>query len=210
MKNKTLNHLLGSFLKRLLKLYTQEKQTYPIAVHTDIGNVVVDKIEGEGYQSHIPGHPFPFPGMPDSRIVETLTVIKRIFPIIYKWAWIVMRDRLPKGLIEQSQNGEIGLVDPDKYSRPVREFHRAFTKIRSKENDPEMRAKWTEMRDILCLFFEYDDAYRFRLMEAMQELDKTQFEYTDADAYWAGHKWNYNFDSKKIKEVREKYHIKWK
>jgi hypothetical protein len=132
-----------------------------------------------------------------------------MFPIIYKWAWVVMRDRLPAYLIPQTQNGEIGLVDPIKYSRPVREIHRVLTLIRSRELDPEMRAKWTELRDILCLFWEHDDAYRTRLQETILELDKTQFEFDEASAYWASFKWNFLFNNKKICEMRKKYSIPW-
>jgi len=209
MKNKTLNHLLGVVLKFFLKLYTREKEALPMAIHTDIGNVIVDQPEGGGFESHIPGHPFPFPGMPDAKIVETMTVLKRFFPIMYKYAWVVMRDRLPAHLLAQSQNGDIGLVDPSKFSRPVRELHRAFTAIRAKEGEKEMQGKWTEMRDVLCLFFEYDDAYRFRLQEAILELDKSQFEFTENEAFWAGYKWRYFFNNKRIKEFRKKYSIPW-
>lgn len=194
MKNKYLNKFVGFLLKALLKLYKREEQ--PTAVATDIGNVLHTFPKEGGMESWIPGHDYPFPGMPDSRVVETMTVIKKIFPIIYKWAWLIMRDRLPVHLIPQSQNGEIGLVDPKKYSKPVRELHRIFTLVRSREGEPEMKGKWTEMRDILCLFFEYDDSYRFRLMDVINELDKSQFLFTEADKYWADKKWRYQFKFK--------------
>jgi hypothetical protein len=142
--------------------------------------------------------------MPDDRVVGTIDVIKRIFPIIYKWAWVVMRDRLPDYLKAQSQNGEIGLVDPHKYSRPIRELHRAFTAIRSREGEPEMKAKWTEMRDIICLFLEFDDAYRFRFMELMLEYDKEQAKFTPADCYWSNMKWKYDFAHNKNDNFKTK------
>jgi hypothetical protein len=206
---KTLNKLIGYLIKVLSKIYKPEKENQQAVVKTDLGNVLVNFPKEGGMQSWIPGHDFPFPGVPDNKIVETISIIKKMFPIIYKWAWVTMRDRLPQYLIPQSQDGAIGLVDPMKYSKPVRELHRAFTSIRAKEGEKEMQAKWTEMRDILCLFFEYDDAYRFRLMETIQELDKSQFEFDENDAYWAGWKWRYFFNDQKIKEKREKYSIPW-
>jgi hypothetical protein len=187
--------LLGKVIKFFYKFYT--RHDYPQAVSTNIGTVLHNFPKEGGMESWIPGHDFPFPGMPDDRVVETLTVIKKIFPIIYNWAWRIMRDRLPQYLVAQSQNGEIGLVDPMKYSKPVRELHRVLTLIRSCEGEPEMKAKWTELRDILCLHFEYDDTYRFRLMLAMVNMDKSQFEFSEADKYWANQKWKFdwkNFD----------------
>lgn len=207
--NKILNRIIGRLIAFLVKRYRPEKARQ-VLIKTDVGNVLVNFPKEGGSESWIPNYKYPFPGVPDGKIVETITVIKRIFPVIYKWAWVIIRDRLPQYMVPQTQNGDIGLVDPQRYSKPVRELHRMFTKIRSKEMDDEMKGKWTEMRDFLCLFFEYDDAYRFRLMEAIQELDKTQFEYTEADAYWAGHKWHYKFDSPLIKEMREKHNLPWK
>lgn len=191
MKNKILNGFLGATIRFFYKFYTRTDN--PQAVVTNIGTVLHNFPKEGGMESWIPGHDFPFPGMPDDRVVETINIIKKMFPIVYKWAWVVMRDRLPQYLIPQSQNGEIGLVDPKKYSRPIRELHRAFTLVRSREGEPEMQAKWTEMRDIICLFLEFDDAYRFRFMELMLEYDKEQAKFTPADCYWSNMKWKYKF-----------------
>ena len=199
MKNKIINGILGKLLTFFYKFYT--RQDTPMAVQTNIGTVLHNFPKEGGMESWIPGHDFPFPGMPDDRIVETLTVIKKIFPIIYNWGWRIMRDRLPAYLIPQSQNGEIGLVDPKKYSKPVRELHRVLTLIRSCEGEPEMKAKWTELRDILCLHFEFDDSYRFRLMLAMKNLDQSQFEFSEADKYWANQKWK--FDWKNFEKINK-------
>ena len=186
---------MGKLLTFFYKFYTRQDDL-PQAVATNIGTVLHNFPKEGGMESWIPGHDFPFPGMPDDRVVGTIDIIKRIFPIIYKWAWVVMRDRLPQYLVAQTQNGEIGLVDPKKYSRPIRELHRAFTLVRSREGDNEMKAKWTEMRDIICLFLEFDDAYRFRFMELMLEYDKEQAKFTPADCYWSNMKWKYDFAHK--------------
>jgi len=192
---KILNKCVGFSLKVLLKIYKPETEGKPMAISTDVGQVLTEQKKEGGMESWIPGHQFPFPGMPDSVVVETMTVFKRIFPILYKWGWVVMRDRLPDYLKVQSQNADIGLVDPKRYSRPVRELHRVFTLMRSREGEDqiEMKGKWTEMRDMLCLFFEYDDAYRFRFMDLMNEINLKEFEFSEADRYWASKKWKYNF-----------------
>jgi hypothetical protein len=203
MKNKILNGALSSVLKFLYKFYTRQDEP-PQAVATNIGTVLHNFPKEGGMESWIPGHDFPFPGMPDDRVVGTIDIIKRMFPIIYKWAWVILRDRLPNYLIPQSQNGEIGLVDPKKYSRAIRELHRVFTLVRSREGEPEMKAKWTEMRDVICLFLEFDDAYRFRFMELMLEYDKEQAKFTPADCYWSSMKWKYDFAHKTNNEFKTK------
>jgi hypothetical protein len=201
MKIKMLNQGLGATIKFLYKFYTREDN--PMAVATNIGTVLHNFPKEGGMEAWIPGHDFPFPGLPDDRIVETMNIIKRIFPIVYKWGWVVLRDRLPQYLIPQSQNGDIGIVDPKKYSKPVRELHKSHTFIRSREGEPEMKAKWTEKRDVECLFYEYDDQYRFREMLRIITMDWSQFLFTPADKYWASMKWKYDwgdFGESKFKE----------
>jgi len=107
-----MNNFIRFLLKALLKVY--KRPNNPNLIDTDVGKVINNFPEEGGMESWIPGHDFPYPGMPDSRVVETMTVIKKIFPVLYKWAWLVMRDRLPSHMVSQSQNGEIGLVDPKK------------------------------------------------------------------------------------------------
>jgi len=199
MKSKLLNNILGMIIRFFYRFYTRQEEP-PQAVATNIGTVLHNFPKEGGMESWIPGHDFPFPGMPDDRVVGTIDIIKKIFPIIYKWAWVVMRDRLPQYLIPQSQNGEIGLVDPKKYSRPIRELHRVFTLIRSREGESEMKAKWTEMRDIICLFLEFDDTYRGRFMELILEIDREQMKFTPADRYWMDMKWKMAWGWKTNKE----------
>jgi hypothetical protein len=202
MKNKILNGILGRIIKFFYKFYTRGDEP-PQAVATNIGTVLHNFPKEGGMESWIPGHDFPFPGMPDDRVVGTIDIIKKMFPIIYKWAWVILRDRLPQYLLPQSQNGEIGLVDPKKYSKPVRELHKSHTFIRSREGEPEMKAKWTEKRDVECLFYEFDDQYRFREMLRIITLDWSQFRFTEADKYWASQKWKYDwgdFGEAKFKE----------
>lgn len=177
-----------------------------MAIATDVGQVLTDFPKEGGTESWIPGHEFPFPGMPDSQVVEIMSIFKRIFPILYKYGWTVLRDRLPDYLKIQSQNADIGLVNPKKYSRPVREVHRVFTLLRSREGkkEIEIRGKWTEMRDVICLFLEYDDAYRFRLMDMIAELNPREFEFTEADKYWASKKWKYTWGWQKNDQTRTK------
>lgn len=190
-------------MKVLLKYY--KRPDGPLSISTNIGQVLTEQKKEGGMESWIPGHPYPFPGMPDSIVVETLSVFKRIFPIIYKWGWISLRDRLPNYLKPQSQNPDIGLVDPERFSKPVREIHKSYTFIRSHEGEDqiEMRGKWTEKRDVECIYYEFDDTYRFREMFRILTMDWSKFRFTEADKYWASKKWKFDwgdFGEAKFKE----------
>jgi hypothetical protein len=72
--------------------------------------------------------------------------------------------------------------------------------MRKREQGPEMKGKMTEKRDMECMFYEFDDAYRFRFMEMILELDREQFKFDEADRYWAEKKWKYDWAFKKNKE----------
>jgi len=190
---KIINSFVGVLLKVLLKVYKPDLEGKPMAITTDVGQVLREIKKDGGTESWIPGHPYPFPGLPDNVVIEAMGFYKKIYPIIYKWGWTMLRDKLPNYLKKQSQDGDIGLINPKMYSRPVRELHRVFTLMRSREGEPEMKGKWTEQRDMLCMFFEFDDAYRFRLMDIMNEINLKEFEWTEADKYWASMKWKYDF-----------------
>jgi hypothetical protein len=198
-----MNRLSKYVLKVLLKRYNKEYNSQSKVLMTNMGGVLTAPQKDGGVESWLPNYKFPFPGMPDDRVIETLTIFKRIFPIIYKYGWVVLRDRLPNHLRSQSEDGNIGLVDPKNFSRPVREIHRLFTLMRSREGEKEMRGKWTEMRDVVCLFLEYDDSYRFRFMDMMNNVNLKEFEFTEADKYWAEQKWKYKW-SWQVKKGGEK------
>lgn len=150
----------------------------PVALKTDVGLVTLDFPKEGGMYSHIPGEKYPFPGMPDEKIVSQIATLKRMMPVACKYAWIALRDNIP---------------ETNLYSRPVREVHRVMSLVREREGNTEMRGKWTEIRDIICMMLEFDDAYRFRLMDAMKEINLKEFEFTEADRYWATKKWKYKF-----------------
>ena len=157
----------------------------PTALKTNLGIVPLEFPKEGGIQSHIPDADYPFPGMPDEKVVGQISTLKRMMPVACKYAWIALRDNIP---------------DPKLYSRPVREIHRVMSIIREREGEKEMRGKWTEIRDIICMMMEFDDAYRFRLMDAMKEINLKEFEFTEADKYWAKKKWKYDYGFDKEKQ----------
>ena len=76
--------------------------------------------------------------------------------------------------------------NPKRYCKCVREVHRAFTKYLDKRgghHEAEISAQigktflWRilEVRDIICLILEWDNAYRYRFQDVITLLDKAAF-----------------------------------
>ena len=62
-------------------------------------------------------------------------------------------------------------IKPDKYSEPIRELHAAFSYDDYLE-DGKTRQLSQWLKDILCMILEFDNAYRFRFQDVIEELDK--------------------------------------
>ena len=63
------------------------------------------------------------------------------------------------------------LVKHERYSDAVRELHRVFS-TRWHDEDEHLRDVREKVRDIVCMFLEFDNAYRFRFQDIAVELDK--------------------------------------
>ena len=63
------------------------------------------------------------------------------------------------------------LVKPKRFCPCVREIHRAFTVLIGREEE-EWKRKMLEMaREVLCMFLEFDSAYKFRFQDIANEID---------------------------------------
>lgn len=62
-------------------------------------------------------------------------------------------------------------VRPLRYSDAIRELHRAFSYEELDEQVSEQAFR-NQLRDIICMVLEFDNAYRFRFQDIIVELDK--------------------------------------
>ena len=58
-------------------------------------------------------------------------------------------------------------IKPIRYSQPIRELHRAFSVERNDNRDLRLM-----VRDIVCMIFEFDNAYRFRFQDIAPLVNK--------------------------------------
>ena len=130
----------------------------------------------------------PYRGFPFFEVVEKIDLIKKIsrssLSGIYhsvrtkKWLLLTL---LPsvwmfKSLIWAGTYALYRLIErtrikPWFYSQAVKELYRAFSVPRQKERPKTLELRLM-LRDLICSILEFDNAYRFRFQDWIEELDK--------------------------------------
>lgn len=141
-----------------------------------------------GLFTHFPNQKFPFPGFPDKKIVVRVGFAKRLIPLGIDWMHKRIKPFIPK--------------NPNLYCRFVREMYRVWNIIIERETRAVIKKKYTKMRDICCVYAEYDDYYRFVGQDAAGEIRLEELTLRDADKWWFLRK-PYTFRGKK--EFKERY-----
>lgn len=146
--------------------------------------------EKGGVLTYMEGHEHPYKGFPFFEFVEKIDTIKKIQRATLSSLYHSMTARpywqliclvfvpwLFADLLKAYINTFHRIIDRFKlkvirHCDAVRELHRAFS-IDWYDETLEERELRHKIRDILCMFLEYDNAYRFRFQDIIVELDKT-------------------------------------
>lgn len=140
---------------------------------------------------------FPYKGHPPEITVEILATIKGIIPIGLKF----IEQSVKKGDLIALWNLKNHIYDilqyggkilnrrlplySKRFNRPTRELYRVLTipmeKIQpvGKPQDYETRLKWSrwlDLRAIVCITSEFDNAYRYRIQDFLIEMNKEQLQ----------------------------------
>jgi len=138
-----------------------------------------------GVLSYLKGRKKPFPGFPHAELVATMGFIKRLIPSLLSGYYSLIKPKL---------------IKPEKYSRPVREIYRIFNLLIERESDEGMKQKWIQMRDIICMILEFDNAYRFRFQDVVSEMNLEEIKPDENAQYYIDIRQdNYNWGGKKSK-----------
>ena len=149
--------------------------------------------EEGGVLTYMSGHPFPYQGFPMGDFVDKIDTIKKLSRSVVSGFYHRVKNRsilsliglIPaiwvfKDLLRSSIYTWYRLVErfrlkPSMYSVPIRELYRAMSigPAAEKRSVADLRL---QMRDVLCMFLEFDNAYRFRFQDIIQELDKGRLE----------------------------------
>lgn len=151
--------------------------------------VRVEMPEAGGVLTYMLNNELPFKGFPFNEFVDKIDVIKKIqraaLSSIYhstkKRSWFqLIRLALVPWLFGDLIKAYIYVfyrqidrfkIKPIRYSDAIRELHRAFTVANPDEQVSDQEFRY-QVRDIVCMVLEFDNAYRFRFQDIIVELDK--------------------------------------
>jgi hypothetical protein len=140
----------------------------------------------------------------DEEAQKNIASIKRkIGKVFFDYGWSVLENFIPKAT--------------ERYCRPVREIYRVIGLAIDKIEDSNLKKEIEKVRNLICVGFEFDDAYRFRFMdivtdiklkefdclsdnpkfkiyiEALKQVNLKELDFDEPHKYWARKKWKYNF-----------------
>lgn len=164
-----------------------------------IGNsAIAERIERPaegGRLVHLHGYKYPYKGCPDSEGVYAIHDVKKVIhyalKAVHKKSVIAVLGLLfltPNWMFEGIKTAiaeyfyglaieyklATHLLKKERYCPCVRELYRTFDVLISRRKSGWMRKLLEMIRDILCMFFEYDSAYKFRLQDAFGAIDKKE------------------------------------
>lgn len=176
-------------VKLLFKFFASKKAKE--GKEPDRGDILLDKGVDIGYvnypaeggqEAHLQGFRYPMEGLLDERKVAAVANFKTMIPVATRWVVEGLKeDYMPK--------------DERQWCRVVREIRRCFNILIEHEQAPKMKKKWADIRDMISMFMEYDDAYRYRVQHAFSQMDMEKIKLTDGDKYWFARMW-YSFEDK--------------
>lgn len=144
--------------------------------------------ETGGVLTYMEGFEQPYRGFPFFEFVDKIDVIKKISRAFLsglyhglknkKWRLItllpciwVSKVLVATGIYVFYRMVERFRIKRAIYSQPIRELHRAFSMERYNE-DEKTRELRLQLRDLVCMILEFDNAYRYRFQDIIVELDQ--------------------------------------
>lgn len=148
--------------------------------------------EEGGILTYMEGYDQPYRGFPFAEFVDKIDIIKKnsravlsglyhslknrnIFTLLtlLPSVWVA-KDIVWTGVYAFYRMIERFKIKPIMYSGGIRELHRAFSVPVEGESIGGME-KRLMLRDLVCMVFEFDNAYRFRVQDLLVEIDKYSF-----------------------------------
>ncbi len=147
----------------------------------------VEFLDEGGVMTYMEGYELPYRGFPLAENVDKIDVIKKIAKASVSGMYHSLKDRkwlivflLPAVLVFRDLINAVVYtfyrlierfrVKPIRLSQCMRDLHRAF----GVESDltPKMSDLRTMLRDVTCNILEFDNAYRFRAQDIIEEMDR--------------------------------------
>ncbi|MCK9370417.1 hypothetical protein M0R04_10955 [Candidatus Dojkabacteria bacterium] len=142
--------------------------------------------EEGGVLTYIEGYDEPYRGFPYAEFVEKIDTMKKIVRTTLSGTYHELKRRpkialitilpalwLIRPVIRISVYVFYRMIERFKiktirYSQPIQELHRILS-LEPKKDSPKFRR---QLRDLICMTAEFDNAYRFRMQDILVNLDK--------------------------------------
>ena len=145
-----------------------------------------------GIYHYLVGYKYPYKGSPHSDGVMNLHTVKKFFKLavdhynsktirIAIASLIILPRCITKGFLRPIIDHLYSWIDfrlywdfldPHRYCKSVRELYRTFTVLIDRREDPLDKKMLEIVRNLVCMSFEYDSAYRFRFQDIIAETSK--------------------------------------
>lgn len=157
----------------------------------DISNIQLTNFPWTGgVLTTMEGHPVPYKGFPYVDFVQGLDGVKKLLKyfgqrIHYNFRSLTEQQKSEVGqfwfhekIIQSLFYGiwrviERNRIRPERYSDPVREVYRVLSDMASLSKEERGENRILQFRDSFCHYLEFDNAYRFRFQDMMEDLNQT-------------------------------------
>jgi len=180
------NNAIMSNIVRAMKEIPELPSEKPRDVHPLLR---VEFPEKGGIQTYMDDYPYPYRGFPYFEFVDKIDFIKKVVRGLISGLYHALKSRnkiwfitlLPTIWVIRSVLIAVAytfyrVVERFKiktilYSQSIRELHRAFSLPRDREPIKIIEFRLI-LRDLICMVFEFDNAYRYRFQDLIEYLDK--------------------------------------
>ena len=174
---------------------------------------LIEKIEFPkegGVLMYMKGYKYSYRGFPFWEFVEKMDILKKVFryflgrvhffartnkwklPFLLPSMWFLKKIAFSL-LYSFYRVIERFRIKPHRYCKAVREIYRVFNVMIEREKDPEIKEKIRQLRDLVCMFLEFDNAYRFRVQDIIEEINIDEIKLTKEDKFFCKMRKDYNF-----------------
>ena len=157
---------------------------------TDVNSLIkVEFPEEGGVLTYMENHAVPYRGFPYFEFVEKVDLMKKLsrgmlsglYHSIFRRSRFVLFLMLPLVFVARDllfawvytfyRLTLRSRVKATRYSRTIRELYRAFDAPRGNEDVKTLELRLM-IKDLACMFLEFDNAYRYRFQDVIVELDR--------------------------------------
>lgn len=174
---KLINRITSAFYNVWYKLFPPEMVSY--WKRSEFAKAKVIQGEDGSNKMLIEGEKRAYPGFPRGHILTgplaslkhkmKNMVFNQVFAEMEKWV----------------KDHQYDMTPPEKMPSAIRHMWETFERLEECEIVPDMKARITLIKKVICFFLIEDDAYRFRAQLFLDLIDQKKIRLSDDDIYYA-------------------------